>query len=605
MRAPGLAGWLGENKLPVLLSLIWIVALVGYAVGYFSLYEIEGAASPPPTMNLLFFAFALAGPLAMIWGGTLIASRAGGLSAKLREQSDAARELAAELTDLKTAIDQQRGAIESSLATSLLTLEKQVEASVTEMAGTVALLTDDASQVLTKRNAALEQSLARIENTMSTMISQRFQGVDEVLSSTSDRIDRHLVDQLAMLNKMLDARVSALDETISDGQKRIGMVMEKRALGTDGYLSAATERMEKMLAETTERLGQELDKRASKVDAALTEGTEQLGRHMVTNAEKVDQRLEESIARFEKSLAENRSHVEAAFARRGENLEQQNKLLETDIPGQLGMLHKSLGAMQASLAANPPVSDEALAGRLGKLAAEMVAPERKAVSELLDRVQGVEQQARDMLAQIDRTARLNAALDRLPLPEEQTPAIALPGLPFAELPEAGATGPLDWPSLLSTLDLPEARSDTARALQSAALNDRGISETLALAGEVQESLAEEGLFLQDLAPIHASAASWRSYADGKRTKKLTHEMAGIKDDVALTLAQTRLRSEPAFRDLALRFVASYQRLIARGAGEEGAGARLLELAETKSGRAFLLLGQLTGAFEKAADPAED
>ncbi|MEL6479153.1 MAG: hypothetical protein AAFR17_17625, partial [Pseudomonadota bacterium] len=480
----------GRYRLAIFFSLFWIACLAGYGYGYFSLFETDGGvAPPPPTMNLLLFAFAAIGPLTMIWGAAIIVGRAGGISQSLQEQSEAARRLTAELADLRSTVDGQRDAIEQGLATSLLTLEKQVEASATEMAGTVALLTDDAAQVLTKRNAALEQALARTENTISTTISQRFQSVDETLSSTADRIDRHLVDQLAMLNQMLDARVSALDSTITDGQQRIAAVMEKRALGTDGYLSAATERMEGMLTQSSTRLEEALAARAAAIDTALSQQVERLDQTfearaerieagfaaeiakidttllaqaeridgaLADRAEKLDQllsdraagaevilgegaarietalgtssaqldrlmseqigqiatRVEDLSERFEKALADNHNRMDAAFARRGENLDAQNRLLETDIPAGLLGLQKALATIQASLAANPPVSDADLARRLGKIAAESIAPERKAIGDMLARLNMVEESAQAMLGRIDRTARLNEALDR-------------------------------------------------------------------------------------------------------------------------------------------------------------------------------------------------
>ncbi|MEL6479690.1 MAG: hypothetical protein AAFR17_20370, partial [Pseudomonadota bacterium] len=195
------------------------------------------------------------------------------------------------------------------------------------------------------------------------------------------------------------------------------------------------------------------------------------------------------------------------------------------------------------------------------------------------------------------------ALDRQPSPELR-PADTPPGLPFADLDIDATGGALEWPPLLSAMELPEVKSDTARALMNASLSDRLVAETVRLAGQVQEGLAEEGLFLQDLAPRHAARATWMDYASGKRSKAIARDLSGITDDVALTLGRTRLRSEAEFRDIALRFVASYQRLIARVAEETGAETRLIELAETAGGRAFLLMAQLTGAFEQPLDPAD-
>ena len=88
---------------------------------------------------------------------------------------------------------------------------------------------------------------------------------------------------------------------------------------------------------------------------------------------------------------------------------------------------------------------------------------------------------------------------------------------------------------------------------------------------------------------------WARFGRGERGGEIA-ALAGIEDEVALAIARTRLRDDAEFRALAMRLVAAYARLIGRAADEIGADPRLVELAETRPGRAFQLLAGLFRAL---------
>ncbi|MBY8974335.1 hypothetical protein KHP62_00855 [Rhodobacteraceae bacterium NNCM2] len=646
---PGAIDWIKTNWVPVLISIFWLVALGAYGAGFLSLYDPAGeAVQTPPLLNLLFFCFALFGPLCMIWGVVLIANRSAGLADRVRVQSEVAAKLGEKLGAVESLLTRQHRQVEDRFLGTVRGLEKKVEETAVEMVGTVGLLTDEASDILSKRGAALEQTLTRIENTVNARLDDRLAKVDAVLESGTTRIEENLSGQMNSLNEMLNERISTVDKTMAEGQSRMARLIEKQETGTHKIFDHAAAKLDETLKSSSQQLNTELSARASALEQAINASGERLDRAIEDQAFRlaeamngvdagfsdrvsgneeilkafvaeqtakldaglaqingqVKERVDALADQIDRRLSEGQAGIEAAFARRSDNLEAQNRMLEVDLPRNIGAVEKVVGEILQNLSTNPPASDSDLAARLGKTALDLVGPERQALSEVVKRMQQVEDQVQALIDRMDRTARMNAAFDR---PSAAAPAETTsdPALPFAELQGASGGKALDWTLTLRVLELPDEQAESARPVLREAAKDKTLSDLAALARRVQEELAEDGLFLQDLAPKHAALATWQRYAEGERDEAMAQELSGIDDDIALTLARKRLRGEAEFRDLAFRFVAGYQRLIARAVDEGLQGAHLLELAETSTGRAFMLLGQLTNAFGRPNDLFED
>ncbi len=73
-------------------------------------------------------------------------------------------------------------------------------------------------------------------------------------------------------------------------------------------------------------------------------------------------------------------------------------------------------------------------------------------------------------------------------------------------------------------------------------------------------------------------------------------VGGIEDPAALERARALIKSDPIFRDTALYFQRRFDGVLAEF-GRAADDARLIELADTRSGRAFTLLARLGGAFD--------
>ncbi|MEM7669976.1 MAG: hypothetical protein AAF317_12685, partial [Pseudomonadota bacterium] len=438
------------------------------------------------------------------------------------------------------------------------------------------------------------------------------------------------------------------DKTIAEGQIRIARLIESQEGGTRDVFDRTTEEVTEGLKSSGTKIADELRARVAALDETLeSEGAslksviagkvdalgatvrqieggleEQLSAHKKRVTDLVDQRLEafqlavngvqdhstktiETLTdRIDRELNTNRTAMEAAFNRRGENLETQNRKLEVDIPRNIDQIDQTVKEMARVLSDNPPPSAEELAERLGVAARELVTPERKALSEMTSRMRKLEEQAQKLITQLDRTSRMNAAFERPSAVESAEERDAGPGLPFTDAPADTAPRPLDWTLVLRALELPDPGAEAARPIQQEVERDRALKRLIVMGREIQDALAEDGLFLPDLTPEHASSTTWMSYASGERGPAMAKELSGISDEVALTLARARLRRDPDFRDLSLRFVSGYQDLLRRAVAEGFQGSHMMELAEAQAGRAFLLLGQLSGAFEPLHGTAE-
>ncbi|MEM7178707.1 MAG: hypothetical protein AAF503_13505 [Pseudomonadota bacterium] len=642
--------WLWSNRIPVLISLFWLVGLGAYGAGFLSLYNPSGeAVQTPPLLNLLFFCFALFGPLCMIWGVVLIANRSAGLAERVRVQSEVAAKLGQKLGAVEALLNRQHRQVEDRFMGTIRGLEKKLEETATEMVGIVAQLTDDASDILNKRGASLDQSLAKIENTVNARLEDRLGRVDEALTTGTASIEQRLASQMNALSEILDARISSVDKTLADGQTRMSDLIEQQETGTSKAFDQAADLLDQTLIEASDKLNTELVARASALDEAIDSGTRRMEdalnaktafltealsgadsgftSRVAENEEKLKAFVSRQSAHIERAvtslqqevggqvaaltteiggkLAENQAQIEAAFARRSENLDEQNRKLEVDLPRQIGQIEQTVASVARTLSTNPPASDADIAARVGDAALKLIGPERQALSDLVAKMHQLEEQVLALIAQMDRTARMNAAYDRPAPAGSKMAATNSPALPFAELPPSKSAKGMDWTLTLRALDLPDAKTEAGRPVMREAAKDKPLGDLVALANRVQEHLAEDGLFLRDLTASHANVETWQRYAEGAREDSMAQELSGIDDDIALTLARKRLRTKAAFRDLAFQFVAGYQRLIARAVQEGYQGSHLLELAETQAGRAFMLLGQLTRAFERPHDLFED
>ncbi|MGQ0610862.1 MAG: hypothetical protein ACT4N9_07145 [Paracoccaceae bacterium] len=179
-----------------------------------------------------------------------------------------------------------------------------------------------------------------------------------------------------------------------------------------------------------------------------------------------------------------------------------------------------------------------------------------------------------------------------PQPDPSAEQIILPlGTPAEDLHR-----PLTAPEFVRALQFPESPDDKEgfRALR-LALEDRELAKLIRAAQDVLTLLSQEGIYMDDLTPDRAHPDLWRRFAGGERGRAIAG-LGGIRDRSSLTLTAARMREDAIFRDAAHHFLRSFDRSVA--AFEKTASdADLADLSETRTARAFMVLGRVSGIFD--------
>ncbi|KPQ06034.1 MAG: hypothetical protein HLUCCA12_12555 [Rhodobacteraceae bacterium HLUCCA12] len=158
-----------------------------------------------------------------------------------------------------------------------------------------------------------------------------------------------------------------------------------------------------------------------------------------------------------------------------------------------------------------------------------------------------------------------------------------------------AVEPLDTEDFIRALNFPDSAEDKAGfAALRRALADHGTAELVRAAQRVLTALSQEGIYMDDLQPDRARPDLWRAFAEGARGASVAG-LGGIRDRSCLALTTGRMRSDPAFRDAAHRFLRAFDRRFAEFEHDATDG-EIARFAETRSARAFMLLGRVTGVF---------
>lgn len=161
-----------------------------------------------------------------------------------------------------------------------------------------------------------------------------------------------------------------------------------------------------------------------------------------------------------------------------------------------------------------------------------------------------------------------------------------------DAPESVAVSP---ETLIRALNFPDGPEDAdAIAAMREALRDHDNSRLLRAAQDVVTLLAGQDLYMDDLPADPSNPSVWRRFAEGTRGSGVA-ALGGIHDEMALQIAADYLRGDEIFRDAAHHFLRQFDTAITRLVPELD-DAEIEVLAETRSARAFMLLGRVAGIF---------
>jgi len=155
--------------------------------------------------------------------------------------------------------------------------------------------------------------------------------------------------------------------------------------------------------------------------------------------------------------------------------------------------------------------------------------------------------------------------------------------------------PLKNEDFIKALHFPEDQNDDEGfAALRRALADRNTNQLIQAAQDVLTLLSQDGIYMDDLRPDMARPEIWQRFARGERGRAIA-ALGGIRDRSSLALTNVRMKKDPVFRDAAHHFL----RLFDKGFTnfeETATEVEISALAETRTARAFMLLGRVAGTF---------
>lgn len=175
-------------------------------------------------------------------------------------------------------------------------------------------------------------------------------------------------------------------------------------------------------------------------------------------------------------------------------------------------------------------------------------------------------------------------------PRAEQPTLAL-GTPADDLRE-----PLSVADFVRALNFPDNTDDREgfRALR-LALEDRQAGKLIRAAQDVLTLLAQDGIYMDDLTPDRARPELWRRFAAGERGRAVA-ALGGVRDRSSLALGAARMREDAVFRDAVHHFLRLFDRALSEFE-KNSTDAEIAALADTRTARAFMLFGRITGAFD--------
>ncbi|QTN36663.1 hypothetical protein [Cognatishimia activa] len=158
------------------------------------------------------------------------------------------------------------------------------------------------------------------------------------------------------------------------------------------------------------------------------------------------------------------------------------------------------------------------------------------------------------------------------------------------------TPPLEKDDFIRALHFPENAEDQSgfNALRRA-LKDRQVSQLVQAAQDVLTLLSQDGIYMDDLRPDLARPEIWRMFAEGKRGREIA-SLGGVRDRSSLALAAGRMKQDPIFRDAVHHFLRRFDQSFV-DFEKTASDADIAALGDTRTARAFMLLGRVAGIFD--------
>ena len=174
--------------------------------------------------------------------------------------------------------------------------------------------------------------------------------------------------------------------------------------------------------------------------------------------------------------------------------------------------------------------------------------------------------------------------------DDDQPALAL-GTTVEDI-----TPPLPNDDFIRAMNFPEtAEDELGFAALRRALKDREASKLVQAAQDVLTLLSQDGIYMDDLRPDRARPEIWRQFAGGARGRSVA-ALGGVRDRSSLALTSGRMKQDPIFRDAAHHFLRRFDEVFSEFEPRAN-DSELSALSDTRTARAFMLLGRVAGTFD--------
>ncbi len=222
-----------------------------------------------------------------------------------------------------------------------------------------------------------------------------------------------------------------------------------------------------------------------------------------------------------------------------------------------------------------------------------VGTEPASVARKLDEIAAATRKTETVLATFSsRRENQSSSAPQNPAPAkvEDQPALAL-GTQVEEL-----APPLATDDFIRALNFPEtAEDEVGFASLRRALKDRPSAQLVQAAQDVLTLLSQDGIYMDDLIPDRARPEVWRHFGQGLRGRPIA-PLGGIRDRSSLALTAGRMKQDPIFRDAAHHFLRLFDKTFAEFE-QRATDGEIAALSDTRTARAFMLLGRVAGTFD--------
>jgi hypothetical protein len=168
--------------------------------------------------------------------------------------------------------------------------------------------------------------------------------------------------------------------------------------------------------------------------------------------------------------------------------------------------------------------------------------------------------------------------------------------PTLDLAQPALREPISVADFIKAMNFPENEHDKEgfRTLRRA-LEDPATERLIRASQDVLTLISQDGIYMDDLTPDRARPEVWRRFAQGERGRAIA-ALGGIHDRSSLVLTAGRMKKDPVFRDAAHHFLRNFDRTFMEFE-KHASDEEIARLSDTRTARAFMLLGRVTGTFD--------